>query len=336
MTANPKMPKALFFGDKNRIEMVYGEGRIDEVASISSLYDTVVTRVNFEQHLDALHEVEVIFSTWGMPLLTDEQVTALPNLKLLLYAAGSVQSFAAPLLQTGVRIVSAWRANAEPVAQFTLAQILLSLKGFYRNVREFDGGPVSFRSAWRGPGVYAQIVGLLGCGAVARRVIELLAPFDLDILVYDPFLSSQEAEQLGVQKVAITSLFSQAAVISNHLPDKPETVATIDHTLLSTLKPGATFINTGRGATVVETDLIAVLSRRTDLTALLDVTFPEPTGEASALLSLPNVIISSHIAGATNREVFRMADLCINEYKRYVAGATLQHEVSADMLRRLA
>ncbi len=336
MTANSRPLRSLFFGDKGRIEMVYERSRMQELSKISSLYDEVVTRVNFDQHLGALREAEVIFSTWGMPLLTEEQVASLSNLKLLLYAAGSVQSFAAPLINAGVRIVSAWRANAEPVAHFTLGQILLSLKGYYRNVREFDGSIEAFRGAWRGPGVYRQTVGLLGCGAVGRRVIELLRPFDLDVMVYDPFLAENEASRLGVRKVTIAEIFSLSLVVSNHLPDKPETVGTIGSSLLTAMRPGATFINTGRGATVVERELVECLAHRSDLTALLDVTFPEPMGVNSALNSLPNAIVSSHIAGATNTEVYRMADLCLEEFKRFVNGDPLQHEVSAEMLRLLA
>ncbi len=336
MNTSNRVPHALFFGDKNRIAMVYGDGRMDTVSSLTALYDEIVTRVNFCEHSAALADTEVIFTTWGMPLLTSEQVGSMPNLKLVLYAAGTVQPFAAPLLQAGVRIVSGWRANAEPVAHFTLGQILLSAKGFYRNVREYDGSPEMFRSASRGPGVYRQAIGLLGCGAVARRVVELLKQFDLDILVYDPFLTDLEAESLGVEKVSITELFSRPLIVSNHLPDKPETVGLINRHLLSSMRVGATFINTGRGATVNEPELVEVFRHRGDLTALLDVTFPEPMGGESSLKILSNVVVSSHIAGATNSEVYRMADLCIDEFKRYVAGEPLMHEVTAEMLRRLA
>ena len=78
--------------------------------------------------------------------------------------------------------------------------------------------------------------------------------------------------------------------------------------LFRSMRPGATFINTGRGAQVNESDMAAVFGARPDLTALLDVTWPEPPEAGSPLYTLPNVHLSSHIAGSLGNEVVRMAD----------------------------
>ena len=102
------------------------------------------------------------------------------------------------------------------------------------------------------------------------------------------------------------------------------------------MRPGATFINTGRGAQVVEDDLIAALQRRLDLTALLDVTFPEPPDPDSACYSLPNVQLSSHIAGSQNNEVVRMADYMIEEFTRWERDEALRWQVTESMLATMA
>ena len=97
-----------------------------------------------------------------------------------------------------------------------------------------------------------------------------------------------------------------------------------------------TFINTGRGATVVEADLLAELQQRPTLTALLDVTLPEPPEPGSPFYTLPNVYLTSHIAGSLNDEVVRMADYMIDEFQRYEKGEPLMHEVTPDILDTMA
>ena len=102
------------------------------------------------------------------------------------------------------------------------------------------------------------------------------------------------------------------------------------------MRPGAAFINTGRGATVVESDLAEVLAARPDLTALLDVTSPEPAPADSPWYALENVHLSSHIAGSGGKEVVRMADYCLEEFEAWKAGKPLRYQVTADMLATMA
>ena len=98
------------------------------------------------------------------------------------------------------------------------------------------------------------------------------------------------------------------------------------------MRPHATFINTGRGAQIDEAGLIRVLKNRPDLTALLDVTNPEPPDDDSELYRLPNVFLTPHIAGSLNDEVHRMARLAIDECRCYASGEALRHEVTEEML----
>lgn len=136
--------------------------------------------------------------------------------------------------------------------------------------------------------------------------------------------------------MSLEEAFARAFVVSNHLADKPETAALINGGLLSLLRDGGVFINTGRGRTVNEADLAETLGRRPDLTALLDVTHPEPVPPDSPLLRLPNVRVTSHIAGSVGDEVHRLADYCIEEFDRYARGEPLCHAVTAEMLASMA
>ncbi|MDR3707028.1 MAG: hydroxyacid dehydrogenase [Capsulimonadaceae bacterium] len=319
------------------IDYVYGAGRRDEIARRTNLFPDFVSPAQLLEAPDCLHDVDVIFSTWSMPALESRHLDLMPRLKAVFYAAGSVQYFARPLLLRGITVVSGWRANAIPVAEFTLAQIILATKGYFRNVAAYDGGRETQRSAFRGAGAYGETVALLGAGAIGTHVVELLKPFQVKVIVFDPFLTHERAAQMGVEKVeTLAEAFDRGYVVSNHLANNPKTVRLISREVLERLRPNATFINTGRGATVDEVALADILERRKDVTALLDVTDPEPPGADSRLAKLPNVHLSTHIAGGINDEVHRLADYCIAELDRMIAGQPLQHAVTLEALERLA
>lgn len=327
-----QMIQAAILASESHAEQMFDAPRRARIRARAQLYPTPLLPNQWAQ----LRDVEVLFTTWGMPHLTTEQLEQLPALRAVFYAAGSVQSFAQPLLERGITLVSAWQANAVPVAEFTLAQILLANKGYFRNAREYRAEPQRPREAYRGPGNYGETVALLGMGAVGRAVRELLRPFQLRVMVFDPFLSEAAVAALGVEKVSLEEAFAQGFVVSNHVADKPETAGMLRAEHFARLRPGATFINTGRGRTLVERELVAVLQARPDLTALLDVTFPEPAPPDSALWSLPNAVLTSHIAGSIQDETRRMVDYCLDEFERYVAGSPLRYAVTQEMLATMA
>ena len=326
------MISAAFFGTEAMIAQVYGNGRRERIAAHTSLHPEALSAESLAESSLPLRGLEVVFSTWGMPCLTDEQLEQMPDLRAVFYAAGSVQHFARPLLTRGITVASAWRANAVPVAEFALAQILLSCKGYFRNQRDYRSG----REGYRGPGNYGETIALLGAGAIGRALLDLLKPFHLTPIVYDPYLTEEAARELGVERVSLEDAFARAFVVSNHLADKPETAGLIDGALLSRLRPDATFLNTGRGRTVRHDHLWEILRVRPDLTALLDVTDPEPLPADSPLRVLPNVQITSHIAGSIHDEVHRMADYMITDFERYVRGEPLYHAVTAEQLVSMA
>ncbi len=319
------------------IDYVYAQGRFEQVAVLTDLYPVIITPENLDEHARHLSEVEVAFSTWGMPLLDSDQLACLPSLKALFYAAGSVKGFASPLLERGITVVSAWSANAVSVAEFCQCQILLACKGFFRNTRDCRNPQVRIGGRpFYGKGAYGEKIALIGGGQIGRRLIGLLQPFQVEILLVDPYVSDSEAQELGVRKVELEQAFQEAYVVSNHLPNLPELRQVLDGTLFRQMRPDATFINTGRGAQINEADLIEVLEERPDLTVLLDVTDPEPPEPRSKFYTLPNVQMTSHIAGAHDDEVVRMADFMIAEFQRWQCQKPLLYQVTSEMLPTMA
>lgn len=334
-------PKAIFCNQDPRFEpgstlaYVYARGRRERIAALTELHPAVLCRENLASLAPQLQDLEAIFSTWGMPAFTDAELDLMPRLKGVFYAAGSVKGFAEPMLRRGITVVSGWGANGIPVAEFCLAQILLANKGYFRNVREY-GAPNGHSPPFRGPGNFGEKVALIGAGMVGRLLIERLQRFSLEILVVDPYLSDADAAQLGVRKVALEEAFAQAFVVSNHLPNLPSLHGVLHAGLFRAMRPGATFINTGRGAQVDEAGLIEAFTARPDLTALLDVTHPEPPVADSPLYRLPNVRLSSHIAGSINDEVVLMADYVIEEFTAWREGRPLRFAISLDQLAKMA
>lgn len=318
-------PKAIILcNSTGNISYVYTDEQLRRLADKVDLLPGVFS----DKDLDApeLRDVELIFSTWGMPALSEADLAAkLPKLKVVFYAAGATDAFARPLFARKVKVVSAWQANAIPVAEFCVAQILLALKGYFRNTKglhspeDWRGGKV-----FKGPGVYGETVALIGAGAISHNVQEMLKPFNLNVIVVP---SRAERRTISLEEV-----FQKAFVVSNHLPNRSDNIGVLNGALFESMRPGAVFINTGRGAQVNEAELIDVLEKRPDLTALLDVTDPEPPVAGSKLYTLPNVQLSSHIAGSLNDEVHRMSDYMLDELDAYLAGKSLRYEVCESML----
>jgi phosphoglycerate dehydrogenase-like enzyme len=314
---------------------VFGQGRRERIAALTDLYPHVINQDNFDQHGADLADTQVIFATWGMPQFTETHFARLPKLEAVFYAAGNVRAFAEPLVEHGIVLVSAWAINAIPVAEMCLAQILLSLRGYFRSVRGYRELKSSEAKAFWRPGVAGETIGLIGMGKIGTRLRELLQDYPLQVIAHDPFLTGARAAELDVEKVALPEVFRRACVVSNHIPDLPSTRGTLDRALFETMREGATFINTGRGAQVVEADLAQVLRERPDLTALLDVTWPEPPDSGSPLWRLPNVVVSPHIGGTIGNEVVRLADCAIAEFEEWVAGRPLRYQVTREVLETM-
>ena len=333
------MKKALFLCDSvESMNRVWGKEELDRVAAAYDMQaDHPVSKTELLGANGAYKDTEVVFSTWNMPVMTEEEIkTHLPKLEAVMYAAGSVQAFARPFLNLGIKVFSAWAANAIPVVEYTVAAILLANKGFFATMPlkcDRDKARKVFATY---NGNYGERVGLLGLGMIGREVARRLKEYKLTVLYYDPFFPEEKAEGYGVQKASLEEIFETCGVISNHIANLPATVGMLDYNLFSKMRPNAFFLNTGRGAQVVEDDLVRALKEEPARYALLDVTFPEPPEEGHPFYSMPNVYMTPHIAGSSGDECRRMSDYMIKEAEKLFAGEKTNYEVSIKMLETMA
>lgn len=322
------------------IDKVYSKETIEALLQEVDLDTTIFTGKDLETH--DFSKIEAIFASWDIPILSDEQVRKhFPNLKFVFYAAGSVQYFAKPLFANNVRVFSAWSANAIPVAEYTVSQIILANKGFFHTINKVKSktGYLSAHAATKAlPGNYKTSIGILGVGQIGRRVIEGLQKQTNSIIkVYDPYLSNKAAASMNVQKASLEEIFSTCQTISNHVANLPTTQKLFDYKYFSLMKDNAVFINTGRGAQVEVSGLIKALKEQPSRFAVLDVTDPtEPPEDDSELYKLDNILITPHIAGSSGNEVHRMAELMLDAFRAVKAGRVTPTEVSLEMLDKMA
>jgi len=332
--------KAIFLSNrKEELQRVYAPELLTRLAEKTDSPVAFRDKAEVLENPDAFSGVRYIFSTWGMPEFSEEEVEKyFPNLECIFYSAGTVQKFARPFLRRGVKIFSAWMANAIPVAEYTLAQILLGTKGYFLSAELMSHGhPKPAKAlAKRYPGNFDTTVGIIGVGAIGKLVCQMLKPYRLRVLAYSRSLTEEKTAELGVEKSDIETIFKTCQVVSNHLANNANTQGIFCRQHFETMVPYGVFLNTGRGAQVVEEDLAEVLRERPDLTAVLDVTMPEPPLEGSPFYELPNCVLTPHIAGSMGREVHRMAEWMEEEFDAYVSGGTCRYEVTEDMLEGMA
>lgn len=278
---------------------------------------------------------DVVLGHWGCPRLDAAALALAPRLRLLAYAAGTVKSVVSPALwERGVVVTSGAVMNARPVAEFTLAAILFANKGVFASEAWYHDPSIRIRRP-QPVGNAAKQVGIIGASHVGRRVIELLRPFDLTVMVSDPYLSASDAAGLGVRLVDLDELLSTSHVVSVHAPDLPSTRGMLGAPELARLRDGATLINTARGA-LVDTAALEQELAGGRISAVLDVTDPEPLPRSSPLWELPNVFLTPHVAGAQGSELARLADLAIEEVERFAQGLPPRYEVRRADLDRIA
>ncbi|WP_370617008.1 hydroxyacid dehydrogenase [Mumia sp. Pv 4-285] len=307
------------FFDDTLLQELRGLVEIDPSAVIDSFDDSVAA------------DLEVLVTAWGCPAIDDVALARLPRLRAVVHAAGSVKHIVGTgAWDRGLRVTSGAALNARPVAEFTLAAVVWAGKKVLPLTDRFSAQrrTLELPSDSSIPGNYRTTVGVLGASATGRALVEMLSVLDVTILVADPTLDPETAADLGAELVSLDDLFIRSHVVSVHAPLLPETHHLVDRRLLSLMPDGATLINTARGPVVDHEPLRAELtSGRLD--AILDVTEPEPLPADDPLWTLPNVILTPHIAGSQGGELLRLGRAAVEEVRAFVEGRPPVRPVTA-------
>jgi phosphoglycerate dehydrogenase-like enzyme len=256
----------------------------------------------------------------------------------VVHTAGSVRGHITEACwERGIEVSSAAAANALPVAEYTVAMILLSGKRALESARwlRTERRRPDLLATPRDVGNFGRTVGILSASMIGRRVIELLRPYDFEVLLHDPYVSEEDAAALGVRSVPLGELFARSDVVSVHTPLLPATRGLVSRELLGVMRPDAVLVNTARGA-VVDQDALTEAATQGRLRAVLDVTDPELLPADHPLWSCDNITITPHLAGSLGNEWERLTGLAVAEIARWVSGEGFAHPVRREGLAHLA
>jgi phosphoglycerate dehydrogenase-like enzyme len=329
-------PKILFTTTINHRERVF---RKEVVQRIRSRFDAKVNESDDDYTAgmiaSSVKGYDGLITGWGRPTLTDEVFKNADRLRIILNPAGSIKAMLPRdivdkyIVPRKICVVSANHGIAYNVAESTIGMLIMASHRFIDHA-------IAIRTSgvWKAPnlpvnGQYlnGSTVGVVSASKVGREVIKLLRPFDLTILVYDPYLSEWEAGRLGVYKVGLDELFENSHFVTIHAPSIPATWGMIGERQFKKLKDGAVFVNTSRGK-IVDHDALLRECKTGRIIAVLDVTDPEPLPPESPFRKLDNVIITPHISGAGYYGYFKIGDIVLESLENFFADKPVRDAVN--------
>ncbi len=318
----------------------------EKFAELTEEFDVTINQRNEAMTTEELAEVigayQALITGWGAtPELTAEVMENADQLQIIAHSAGSVKHFVSQeiveryLRPRGIVIFSGADAIAYNVAESTVGMMIMTARGWLdhaRYVRETGG--------WRSPELCLEeqylmgaTIGVVSASMVGRHVLRLLEPWDCQILLYDPYVSAQEAEALGAEKVELDELFKRSQIVTVHAPSIPETYKMIGAQQLRLLRDGATLVNTSRGTVIDEQALVQEAER---LRICLDVTDPEPPAPDSPLRQSENIILLPHISGTGAYGYHKIGEATVQALRDHFAGRPVQGAVDYDRFAILA
>lgn len=277
------------------------------------------------------NKIDVLMTGWSTPALSPALLDACKALKLVVHCAGTVRYLVDPsFFDRNIRLVNSADANAVPVAEFLLSWILRwnkqlpTFENRYRSGQFFEKND---SNEFDLIGNRGKTVGVISASRVGRRLIALLQHFELDVLLCDPFCTTQQTSAIGARKVKLPELMRASDVVSICAPLLPETVNLIGAAQLADMRDGTLLINTSRGK-LVDHDALLPELKSGRLSAVLDVTEPEPLPQGSPFFSLPNAFLTPHVAGSMGLEIHRMTDSALSEIELFLLSGNLRYQIT--------
>ncbi len=316
------------------VDKVFNAKTIARLHDLGEVSEYLVREAGRDNALEIMKDADVVITSWGSPAITAQLLEVAPGLKLVAHAAGSVKPVVTPeMFSRGVRIVSAAHVLSSGVSETALGFTIAAAKNLFGlNFQTHRGG-------WEHTGItemYDITVGVAGLGIAGRHYAELLQAFDVEVIGYDPGVSAEQMEKLGVRKVSLEEVFAQSDILSIHAPELPSTYHMVNAQSLASMKDGAILINTARGSLVDEEALVEALTNGKLKCACLDVTDPEPPLADSPLRKLENCILTPHLAGQASNGLCRVGAHSCKQIENYLAGAPLSGEVLQEALAKMA
>jgi D-3-phosphoglycerate dehydrogenase len=251
----------------------------------------------------------------------EEAIAAAPHLKVIARAGVGLDNVDIKSATTaGVMVVNAPTSNIISAAELTVGHII-SLSRHIPAAHASLAAGTWKRSKYTGVELYEKTVGIIGLGRIGALITARLQAFGMNVVAFDPYVTSARAQQLGVTLLTLDELLAQSDFITIHMPKTAETTGMISTEQFALMKPTAFIVNVARGGLIDEDALYAALKSQRIAGAGLDVFVNEPLLD-SPLLSLENIVLTPHL-GASTDEAQEKAGVSVARSVRLALGGEL-------------
>ncbi len=224
----------------------------------------------------------------------------------------------------GVLVVNTPARNATAVAELTVGLMLALVRNIPAAHQMVSSGgwvdPTVCYSSFRGTELAGKTIGIVGFGAIGQQVARMLSAFETSILVYDPYVDSDEITRMDARPIGLDELLEQSDFVTLHCPALPETMGLINAQRIASMKPTAYLVNTAGAAIVDREAIVQALKEQHIAGAAFDVYETWPVQLDNPLLKLDNVILTPHIGGSTDETVERHSRMIADDIERFLRG----------------
>jgi len=228
--------------------------------------------------------------------------------------------------KAGIIVENTPLGNITSAAEHALALLFSSVRNIPKADREMRGG--KWNRKLTGVELTGKTIGIVGMGKVGFIVSKVARALDMDILVYDPYLTEKKAEELNVKKCELDALLAASDFVTIHTPKTPETTNLINKDKFKLMKKTARLINAARGGIVNEADMIEALQNGTIAGAALDVFDKEPLEAESPLLKLDNTVLTPHLGASTEEAQERVAEDIAKQFVEFFRDGIIRNAVN--------
>ncbi|MCZ6676419.1 MAG: hydroxyacid dehydrogenase [Candidatus Poribacteria bacterium] len=335
-------PKILYLPTSEHTEKVF---KPEVFARLRNRFDVTLneTASNYtsDQVAERIAGFDGVVTGWGAPPITEGAMQHADALRIIAHSAGSVKRLVGEVIDKyivprQICVFSANEAIAYNVAEYTVGALIMTSRRWVDFIAHTRSGKWQREEVTsNGQFLRGSVVGIVSASKVGREVIKLLKPFNLTLLIHDPYLSDWDAGNLGVEKAGLNDLFARSDLVTIHAPSIPETNNMIGAEQLQLLRDGATLVNTSRGS-VIDHDALLAEARTGRILITLDVTTPEPLPVDSPFRHLPNVFVTPHISGTGAYGYAKIGEMTLAALEDFFADRPVFGAVDFDRFGLLA
>jgi D-3-phosphoglycerate dehydrogenase len=299
----------------------------------------VKTRLSKDELLKEIKNYDGLIVRSGTKV-TGEVIAAAIRLKIVGRAGSGLDNVdQAAATKRGVVVMNTPGGNTVTTAEHTMSMICAMARRIPQATAKLKSGGWE-KDKFMGVELYNKTLGVVGFGQIGGYLSKLAQGFSMNVIAYDPYLSPEKAQKMGVEVVTLDEVFRRADIISVHTPLTPETRSLINAAAIAKMKPGVMLVNCARGGIINEADLVEALKTKRVAAAAFDVFEEEPVKPDHPLLALDNFICSPHIGASTTEAqenvAIGIAEQIADYFTKGIArGAVNIPSVPPDLLPRL-